>query len=131
MVSVPLLSVPLILALISLGGALLALLGCDVGVGILGFVAGSLAGWAVAYFLTKPRRYRIWAYAGLGLVILLPFAVSIFGLARGIDWLLVDLGLDSVLGSFWFGFALGAIQVIFGRSSGCGFWSEDRTRDGN
>ena len=82
-----------------------------------------MAGWVAAYLLTKPRRYRGWVALGLGVP--LTFLVSVFGLVRGIEWLVVDLGLDSVRSAFWFGVFLGMLQVVFGRFSGRGFWAED------
>ena len=114
-----------LLGLLVLGSLVVALLGYDVGLWMFVFLVGSLVGWVVSYFLTKPRRYRGWVAVALGVGVLLPFLVSVFGLARGIEWLVLDLGFDSIGGAFWFGLNAGIIQVVFGRFSGGGLRAED------
>lgn len=112
-------------ALLLLGSAVLALLGYAVGLRLLAFLVGFSAGFAGAYLLTKPRRYRAWVAVALGVCVLLPFFVSVFGLARGVEWMVLDLGVDSAGGGLWFGVILGVVHVVFGRLSGHGFWAED------
>lgn len=118
-----------LLALFLLGGAVLALLGYDVGLRLLFFIGGFSMGWTIAYLLTKPRRYRIWVSVSLGLAVLFPLFMSLFAPARGFDWLALYLGFDSAGGAFFFGSILGAAQVIFNRFMGRGFWDEDGVQD--
>ena len=113
------------LALLLLGSAVLALLGYAVGLWMLAFLAGFSAGFAGAYFLTKPRRYRAWVAVALGMCVLLPFFVSVFGLVRGVEWMVFDLGFDSAGGGLWFGAISSVVQIVFGRLTGLGSWAED------
>ena len=114
-----------LLALLALGSAVLALLGYAVGLWMLALLVGFLVAWVAAYLLTKPRPYRAWVAVSLGVAALLPFFVSVFGLARGVEWMILDFGSDSVGGALWFGVTLAVIQVVFGRLSGRGFWAEN------
>lgn len=113
------------LALLLLGSAALALLGYAVGLWMLAFLAGFSAGFAGAYLLTKPRRYRAWVAVALGVCVLLPFFASVFGLIRGVEWMVLELGFDSAGGGLWFGVLSGVVQIVFGRLSGLGSWAED------
>ena len=90
-----------------------------------GFLAGFLAGGAVAYVLTQPRRYRGPIAAALGAAVLAPYLASAFALARGDLWPGSVLALDHVGGIFWFGLLVGVGQVVFGRLLGRGFRSGD------
>lgn len=112
------------LVLLLLGSAALALAGYEVGLRTFVLSVGFLTGWVAAYLLTKPRRYGGWVAVALGVGIFLPFLVSVFGLARGVEWLVLDFGFDSTGGTLWFGVTLAVIQVVFGRFSGRGFWAE-------
>lgn len=114
-----------LLALLAFGSAVLALLRYAVGLWMLAFLEGFSVAWAAAYLLTRPRRYRGWVAASLGVAVLLPFFVSVLGLARGVEWMILYLGFDSVGGALHFGATLAVIQVVFGRFSGRGFWAEN------
>lgn len=108
------------LALLALGAGVLALLGYESGVLGLAWVGGFSVGWAALYLVGRLPRHRGWAYAALGAAVLLPFFVSVFGLARGIGWMVLDLGPDSAGGAFWYGATLAMVLAVFGRPSGRG-----------
>ncbi len=107
----------ILLAVLALGGVILALVGYEGGPVLLSIMAGIILGIALVLLATRPRRIRKPVTLVLLLSVPVLFLVSVAGVIHGVRW--------PVLVPSASGLIVGGIQSALGRLLGIGPWAGD------